>query len=398
MESNWFDIFSFLTIGQQHSISNRPFITQSYTLHIEHILLSKSIITITNIGQYHLNANDPHFFNQALTLLLTEIRKRTEIRIINYSDDLLLLHQEKKLAFLPKTTYNQYPGALLLNIRSKQVPISTEIRDRLPPMHMKNDRNKQFHDKTQKAPINRIYQTVYQEHTGTQNQQNQRNSSSNRKIELLENSIQRNITLSNANRLSQNQSSQNTKLDRSDGHTARSPEGTLLMDQKNSRKQEIIDIRPNSTSNISNRCLTPRVGSNTRTRFWRGSSSSRSMSKLPDTLDEQQERTAGNSFRNNSFRKSLQRAADNQSPNLIRQLFCNIRFKKAESNRHFSTGSEGHLPNLPTFEHKNNNITRIRKDKHNNRCSQQIMQIRRRSSSPIISGSNKNDLEHRTNS
>ncbi|KAA6371060.1 MAG: hypothetical protein EZS28_033412, partial [Streblomastix strix] len=41
----------------------------------------------------------PIFVTQALTLLLTEIRKRTDIRIINYSDDLLLLHQDKNWIF-----------------------------------------------------------------------------------------------------------------------------------------------------------------------------------------------------------------------------------------------------------------------------------------------------------
>ncbi|KAA6310808.1 MAG: hypothetical protein EZS28_056241, partial [Streblomastix strix] len=90
--------------------------------------------------------------------------------------------------------------------------------------------------------------------------------------------------------------------------------------------------------------------------------------------------------------------ADNQSPNQIRQLYSSIRFKKAESNRHVSTSSEGDLPHLPTSEYKNNNITRTGKDEHNSRCSQQIVQIRRLSPSPIISGSNKNDLEHPTNS
>ncbi|KAA6311862.1 MAG: hypothetical protein EZS28_056039, partial [Streblomastix strix] len=73
--------------------------------------------------------------------------------------------------------------------------------------------------------------------------------------------------------------------------------------KKNCREQEIIDIRPNSTSNSSNRCLTPRVGGNTRTRFWRGSSNTRSMAKLPDTLDKQQERTASHSLSNNFFSK-----------------------------------------------------------------------------------------------
>ncbi|KAA6375536.1 MAG: hypothetical protein EZS28_028936 [Streblomastix strix] len=53
----------------------------------------------------------PIFFTQALTLLLTEIRKRTDTRIINYSDDLLLHHQDKKLAFLPNTIHNQHSGA-----------------------------------------------------------------------------------------------------------------------------------------------------------------------------------------------------------------------------------------------------------------------------------------------
>ncbi|KAA6398972.1 MAG: putative Transposon Ty3-I Gag-Pol polyprotein [Streblomastix strix] len=43
--------------------------------------------------------HSPIFFTQALTILLTEIRKRTEIRIINYSDDLLLLHQDKNWLF-----------------------------------------------------------------------------------------------------------------------------------------------------------------------------------------------------------------------------------------------------------------------------------------------------------
>ncbi|KAA6380430.1 MAG: hypothetical protein EZS28_024044 [Streblomastix strix] len=122
------------------------------------------------------------------------------------------------------------------------------------------------------------------------------------------------------------------------------------------------------------------------------------MVKLPDTLDKQQERTVGHSLRNNSFRKSLQRAADNQSPNQIRQLNISIRFKKAEGNRHVSTSSERDLPHLPTFEYKNNNITRTGKDEHNSRCSQQIMQVRRLSPSLIISRPNKNDMEHPTNS
>ncbi|KAA6355430.1 MAG: hypothetical protein EZS28_049044 [Streblomastix strix] len=39
--------------------------------------------------------HSPIFFTQALTLFLTEIRNRTNIRIINYSDDLLLLYQDK---------------------------------------------------------------------------------------------------------------------------------------------------------------------------------------------------------------------------------------------------------------------------------------------------------------
>ncbi|KAA6399999.1 MAG: hypothetical protein EZS28_004475 [Streblomastix strix] len=76
------------------------------------------------------------------------------------------------------------------------------------------------------------------------------------------------------------------------------------------------------------------------------------MAKLPDTLYKQQERTAGHSLRNNSFRKSLQRAVDNQSPSQIRQLYSCTRFKNAESNRHFSASSEGDLSHLPTFEHK----------------------------------------------
>ncbi|KAA6379782.1 MAG: hypothetical protein EZS28_024691, partial [Streblomastix strix] len=80
------------------------------------------------------------------------------------------------------------------------------------------------------------------------------------------------------------------------------------------------------------------------------------------------------------------------------QLSLDILFKKAESNRHVSTSSEGNLPHLPTSEYKNNNITRTGKDKHNSRCSQQIVQVRRLSLSPIISKLNKKDIEHPTNS
>ncbi|KAA6380289.1 MAG: hypothetical protein EZS28_024184, partial [Streblomastix strix] len=130
---------------------------------------------------------------------------------------------------------------------------------------------------------------------------------------------------------------------------------------------------------------------------WRGSSSTRSMAKLPDTLDKQQERTAGHSLKNNSFRKSLQRAADNQSPNQIRQLYSSIRFKKTVSDRLFSISSEGDLPYIPTVEHKNNNTTRSRKDKHNGRCSQQIVYVRRLSPLPIISRLKQNETEHPIN-
>ncbi|KAA6397062.1 MAG: hypothetical protein EZS28_007411 [Streblomastix strix] len=82
----------------------------------------------------------------------------------------------------------------------------------------------------------------------------------------------------------------------------------------------------------------------------------------------------------------------------IRYLYSSIRFRKAESNRHFSTRSEGNLPHLPTSEHKNSNLTCTGKDKHNSRRSQQTVQIRRLSSSSILSRSNMNDMEHPSNS
>ncbi|KAA6396365.1 MAG: hypothetical protein EZS28_008111 [Streblomastix strix] len=117
-----------------------------------------------------------------------------------------------------------------------------------------------------------------------------------------------------------------------------------------------------------------------------------------DILNKQQERTAGHSLRNICFRNSFQIEADNQSSNQIRLLYSSIRFKQAESNRHCCTSSEGYLPHLPTFKYENITITYRRKDKHNSKCSQQIVQVRRLSPSPIISGSNKNDLKHPTNS
>ncbi|KAA6381066.1 MAG: putative Transposon Ty3-G Gag-Pol polyprotein [Streblomastix strix] len=43
--------------------------------------------------------HSPIFFTQTFILLFTEIRKRTDIKIINYSDDLLLLHQDKNWLF-----------------------------------------------------------------------------------------------------------------------------------------------------------------------------------------------------------------------------------------------------------------------------------------------------------
>ncbi|KAA6393491.1 MAG: hypothetical protein EZS28_010984 [Streblomastix strix] len=43
--------------------------------------------------------HSPIFFTQVLIFLLTEIRKRTDTRIINYSDDLFLLHQDKNCFF-----------------------------------------------------------------------------------------------------------------------------------------------------------------------------------------------------------------------------------------------------------------------------------------------------------
>ncbi|KAA6393490.1 MAG: hypothetical protein EZS28_010983 [Streblomastix strix] len=110
------------------------------------------------------------------------------------------------------------------------------------------------------------------------------------------------------------------------------------------------------------------------------------------------ERTAGHSLKNNSFRNGLQRVADNQYPNQIRQPLSDLRFKETKINMHFSTSSEEDLPRLLTFEYENNNITRPWKDKHNCRCSQQIVQIRRLSPSPILSSSNKNGLEFPTNS
>ncbi|KAA6402475.1 MAG: hypothetical protein EZS28_002009 [Streblomastix strix] len=167
--------------------------------------------------------------------------------------------------------------------------------------------------------------------------------------------------------------------------------------KKIAENKKIINIKLEYTINSSNRCLSPRMRSNTRTRLRRGSSSTRSMVKLPDTLDKQQKRTASHSLKNFNFRKSLRRAADNQYPNQIRQIYCSIRFKKIKSIINFSTNSEGDIFYLPTIEYEINNIACSGKDQYNYKFTQQIVQIRSLSTSSNLPGSNKNDMEYLTN-
>ncbi|KAA6380368.1 MAG: hypothetical protein EZS28_024106 [Streblomastix strix] len=115
-------------------------------------------------------------------------------------------------------------------------------------------------------------------------------------------------------------------------------------------------------------------------------------------LDSGEERTAGHSIRNNSFHKNLQRAADNQSPYQIKYLYRSIRYQETKRNRHFSSSSEGNLHYLPTFNYENKNITYLKKDQHNIRCSQYLVQVKRLSPSSKAFIPNKNETEHPTNS
>ncbi|KAA6403980.1 MAG: hypothetical protein EZS28_000490 [Streblomastix strix] len=96
------------------------------------------------------------------------------------------------------------------------------------------------------------------------------------------------------------------------------------------------------------------------------------MTKLPDRLDGQQKRIMGHSLMKCNFRQSLQRAADNQSPGQVKQLYSGIRFKKIKSNRHFSSSSDGDLHHLHALEFQNNKITYASKDNPDSICSLQI--------------------------
>ncbi|KAA6385852.1 MAG: hypothetical protein EZS28_018621, partial [Streblomastix strix] len=118
------------------------------------------------------------------------------------------------------------------------------IRDRLPRMDMEYDRNEYFHDQRQKAPVNNIKETAAL--IGRLN---------SLKTQLREASLYLMLI-----------DSVKTRAVKTQGWTGMMVSSLEILKElyrwikKNSRKQEIIDIRPNSTSNCSNRYLTPRVG------------------------------------------------------------------------------------------------------------------------------------------
>ncbi|KAA6399056.1 MAG: hypothetical protein EZS28_005416 [Streblomastix strix] len=177
------------------------------------------------------------------------------------------------------------------------------------------------------------------------------------KVKPFKDSNEISLPISPANRLCENKSIEEEKLERVYDITIEDPTRTIL-DARNS-----LDIREDDTgcerSRVNHNIIhfLKDLGSEFGIRNWRQPSASWRIEERFENMDRQQEGNGGYFFRSVQLLRNHQIAADQSDPNKVRQLYHSITYCQIECRRIIRSGNEEDRWNLSITENTNTDST-----------------------------------------
>ncbi|KAA6362050.1 MAG: hypothetical protein EZS28_042423, partial [Streblomastix strix] len=300
--------------------------------------------------------HSPIFFAHALAMVLTKIRKESDIRILNYVDDLLLLHQSKER--LRKQTL------IIMKI--------LEAFDQLPRVDLELGEDGHKDDRPKKTGTTLLIKEIYQPNIETDPDQDKISSLVNRQAEFFKSPSKRSFSLPKIYGFNQNKSIEGQRMEREYDFTQGNPSRALLV--VGSDSEELRDDTRSEDSRGSDgiRCIPERLGSDSGTSNRRYFSPTWRMKQGTEEMDKQQEGDGNHILRTIPLRISLQRSANQSDPHQVRQPYRSMRFSKTKSRGDSGSKSEENSQTMSTTENTNTDSTYSGNLKQDNRRTKQV--------------------------
>ncbi|KAA6398796.1 MAG: hypothetical protein EZS28_005683 [Streblomastix strix] len=270
------------------------------------------------------------FFEEAIKSILRQIRIHSEIKILNYCDDILLIQQDKQIFKIKNRNYENIGIVRMYNINS-EVRSRTEIDNNIPGMDMEPERNEYKNVRRKQVENDICIEGLVPHNTQEQKREDKITSSANRQIELSETSDKRSVSVSNRIRQSEDTSVKNGIMGWSND-SERSSNKRIEMVVKENRGQptRIIDQQDNNM-HVNNRCITTRLGSDADLRKLDRTYSTRLLERKGSGNDKQRQSNQCYLLRATPFRASLQEDARSGSLDTFRQHNSSQRCWEMES-------------------------------------------------------------------
>ncbi|KAA6385466.1 MAG: hypothetical protein EZS28_019003, partial [Streblomastix strix] len=324
-----------------------------YPSHRQHLAFEAMGEVQQNEARLFGTQHSPIFIVQALAMVLTKIRRESDIRILNYVDDLLLLHQNKE------------------RLR-KQTLIIMKIFETFGQTIAQEKKDIHKDDGPKKIGTTLLIKEIYQPNIEISSDQDQIPSINNRQTEFSKSSRKRSFLPLKINGLSKNESFDEQRQEREYETIKRNPLRALLV-ARNDSEQLRDDFRSENSNGSKVQDATPKGWKVTQelqtgdffSTTWR-------VEQGTEALDKQLEGDGSHILKSILPCINLQSAADQSDPHQFRQVYRNIRFNKTESRTNTSSRSEENSQAMSTTENTNIDSIYSRSIKQDNRHIKQI--------------------------
>ncbi|KAA6379023.1 MAG: hypothetical protein EZS28_025452, partial [Streblomastix strix] len=183
----------------------------------------------------------PVFFAEAIESILRQIRIHSEIKILNYCDDILLIHQDKQI------------------LKTQTI----EIMRTLKQMNIESEGNQYKNVGGKKVENDASIEILVQHNIKELKRENKIASSADRQTELPETPDKRSVSISNRIRQSENTSVEDRIMGWNNDSKQDSNQRIEMVDKENRGKPTIITDQQNNSMQANNRLISTGLGSNT---------------------------------------------------------------------------------------------------------------------------------------
>ncbi|KAA6387110.1 MAG: hypothetical protein EZS28_017363 [Streblomastix strix] len=330
-----------------------------YEPHSPYLAIEVEQVCYISKGMSFGTQHSPIFFTEAMNRILAEVRKTWDLRIINYSDDILQLHQDQ----------------MILKQQPIQLRAGTETGDNVFRLNLKFNNNGTIYAERSKINELGFTQEISKDNFRQSHELSKISGSNNWNFKFSQKTVQGGFSLSDAPQFSTNMSSERTRMVQDDEITDASTARDVLLDQQEIRKQEIFFDIEHFSRDSSYGCSPPRLRSDFGTENGRSSSSMGPLEKGEREMDQQQQGNGSHFLRSSVFRQLLRTIGNEGNSDTIGQLFDSIQSQKTESSTTTSIWSQESIQDNSIFESICINSIRSKSDQLHSRFSEQIGQF-----------------------